>query len=805
MPFASYPERCGATAQATWGDKQRARAAFVLAIVGISAGACARRQPPPRPLTGVVEGIVADPLGQGATDVMVELTTDPPDGRVPIAAAKTGTAGTFRMDGVPAGRYLLRARRRSFAGAAASVTVGEGAVRVELRLAALARLRGRIEDGHRTPIPLAHVLVFAVAEASAPTFHEARADANGHFSVDDLTAGAYRLLIEAPGLGTAAAGPVTAPDADVVVVIPGESRSVTGLVTRLGHPARGVRVHLGGESVSEPRMTETDIAGQFAFPGLGPGNYALRAESGALVSPVVADVIVGAASQVRQIDLVLDDAAFVRGRVVDDGGAGLSGALVRVDLIPATGLWSSVETDGTGSWISPPIPPGKYQLRPRRAGYTARRTVVVDVPPRNRAASSIAPASEAIALGLLRTGEIVGRIVAENGAPIAGAKVHDRPATIEELGVIATPLPAAAAAASAATGALAVGDGQFAARQAQSGADGRFVLTDVPPGRLRVEILHPSAVPFRGRPLVLPPGGRLDLGALILARAALLSGHVTDDAGLPLAGVRVAAGRTAAGGATDASLYAVTGSDGEFALPLAPGEHAVVATMQGRLDAEVVVHVTPDAIPRPVTLRFAKAGNRELSGVVKDTDGRPLAGARVSAFPGRAAAMPSTGPEASALGTATTDPGGHFRLSALPDAALRIEVGHPRYAPFAMDVEGAATPVAARTELVMSVPVPGGISGEVHESVTGGPVARFEIDAQGPAGATAHFPERGRRADPKRGPFHFVLAPLAPGAWILRARAPGYGPVDRQIVVPAAGTLGDASIRDVRLELRRGS
>jgi hypothetical protein len=84
-------------------------------------------------------------------------------------------------------------------------------------------------------------------------------------------------------------------------------------------------------------------------------------------------------------------------------------------------------------------------------------------------------------------------------------------------------------------------------------------------------------------------------------------------------------------------------------------------------------------------------------------------------------------------------------------------------------------------------------------------VARFEIDAQGPAGATAHFSAPGRRADAKRGPFHFVLEPLTPGGWILRARAPGYGPVDRQIVVPPGGTLGEASVRDVRLELHRGS
>lgn len=608
MPFASYPARLRSRAAAGGALAP----AFALAIAAISGSACSDSPHAPPPELGAVEGAVFDPLGHPVSEVVVELTTDPPDGRVPIATARTAPGGAFKLERVPLGNYQLRAKRRTFAVAVSPVVVAPGIVQADMHLVALVRLRGRIEDGHATAVPLAHVIAFAVAEASSPTLHETRADAWGHFSLDDLQPGAYRLLIEAPGLGTAAAGPVTAPDAEVLVVFPGESRSVTGLVTRLGRPAHGVRVHLGGEAVSEPRMTETDTAGRFAFPGLGPGTYALRAESGAFVSPVVSDVVVAAVSQLRQIDLALDEATFLHGRVVDDGGVGVPGALVRLDLIPATGLWASVDTDGQGDWNSPPLPPGRYQLRARRAGYTARRTVVVDLPPRRDLATtptSSAPVS--VRLALLRTGELVGRVVADDGTPVAGAKIHDRPATVEELGVIASPLPAAATAASAAPGALGVGDARIASRQAQSGSDGRFALVDVPPGRLRIEILHPSAVPFRGRPLTLPPGGTLDLGTLALARAARLSGHVVDSDGRPAAGARVTA-RGNTGVVPDSGLYAVTGRDGDFSLPLGPGEHAVVASMDGRPDAEAIVRVSRGSVPIPVTLRFAKAGN--LSG-----------------------------------------------------------------------------------------------------------------------------------------------------------------------------------------------
>ena len=389
------------------------------------------------------------------------------------------------MERIPAGDYLLRVRLRSFAVATAPVTSAAGATaQATLRLQALVALKGRIEDGHHTAVPLAHVLAFAVAEAAGPTVHEARADAAGRFTLGDLTAGSYRLLIDAPGLGTAAAGPVTAPDPDVVVILPGESRSVTGLVTRQGQPAARVRVHLGGDAVFEPRVTETDAGGRFAFPGLGPGTYALRAESGAAVSPVVPDVVVGTDSQLHQVDLALGPAGFVRGRVVDDRGAALAEATVRIDMVPADGAVGAARTDGTGAWASPPLPPGKYLLRARRPGWSARRTTIVTVAREGETSG----AQDATTLVLSRTGEISGRIVADDGAPIAGAKIHDRSAFVEELGVISSPLPGAAAAAALPAGARPGGESRAGTRQTISDANGRFVLADVPPGRLRIEI-----------------------------------------------------------------------------------------------------------------------------------------------------------------------------------------------------------------------------------------------------------------------------------------------------------------------------
>ena len=274
----------------------------VLIALSVYSACRSRGSPSSGSTTGRVEGWVTDlgkrPLG----DVVVEIGADPPDGRVPIGHARTTSAGAFRVDRIPAGRYGLTTRHPTHAPARALVTVqAGGTARAELRLTPFATLEGRIEDAHGTPVPLAQVVAVALgastpgagASANAPTFHESYADARGRFELGDLTPGTYRLLIEAPGLGTASAGPMTTPDHDVVIVLPGESRSIAGIVTHAGHPVPGAHVHLGGETLSETRTTETDLTGRFAFPGIGPGAYAARAELGPLVSAVVSDIAVG--------------------------------------------------------------------------------------------------------------------------------------------------------------------------------------------------------------------------------------------------------------------------------------------------------------------------------------------------------------------------------------------------------------------------------------------------------------------------------------------------------------------------------
>ncbi|MES1158197.1 MAG: carboxypeptidase-like regulatory domain-containing protein, partial [Haliangium ochraceum] len=182
-----------------------------------------------------------------------------------------------------------------------------------------------------------------------------------------------------------------------------------------------------------------------------------------------------------------------------------------------------------------------------------------------------------------------------------------------------------------------------------------------------------------------------------------------------------------------------------------------------------------------VELRLGRADGT-IEGLVRDDAGRPLAHARLAARPSRAGSPPNESPAA----TTTTDAGGHFRLARLPAGELRIEVAHPDYP----RISAPATPGQFAA---IVVPVPGGVLGEVRGRATGGLVPHARVEASGPEGATA-------AADTKT-TGTFRLLHLAPGAWRIRASAPKMRSAEQEIDVPPSPTLGEPSVRNLRIDL----
>jgi hypothetical protein len=209
-------------------------------------------------------------------------------------------------------------------------------------------------------------------------------------------------------------------------------------------------------------------------------------------------------------------------------------------------------------------------------------------------------------------------------------------------------------------------------------------------------------------------------------------------------------------------------------------------------DRSVTVRVGVGA-PPDATVRLARADGA-LDGAVRDVVGRPIARARVIAWPAPSGSSPGGPLPAIAEGVAplastTTDPGGHFTLSRLPRTMLLLEVKHADY-PQVAEMVDLSTP--ARPSPVIKLPIPGAIEGEVRERVTGATVSTYRLEARGPDG---------RFASATRKSGAFMLSRLFPGRWTLSARAPGYITAETVVDVPASSTLGEASIRNLRVEI----
>ncbi|MEM7203174.1 MAG: sigma-70 family RNA polymerase sigma factor [Planctomycetota bacterium] len=241
--------------------------------------------------------------------------------------------------------------------------------------------------------------------------------------------------------------------------------------------------------------------------------------------------------------------------------------------------------------------------------------------------------------------DVVGVVVAEDGAPLRGAWVHVR--REDEAGVPTALQP---------TGHVTPG---FVV---QTDRQGRFELPGLYPGWFACSARADGYPPERSFHTARA-GATVDV-RLTLARALVLSGTVRDLDGRAVAGVRVRVGP----GTDDARRHAVTDAAGRYRLEgVRPsGDKAVAVGPDGmRAESEVTGRPGGTATWDP-TLNAGRA----FSGWVRDDIGRPLAGWWVDAvcdrWPGWRARF-------------RTGADGGFAAVQCPRGPLRVEVFDPRH------------------------------------------------------------------------------------------------------------------------------
>jgi carboxypeptidase family protein len=561
-----------------------------------------------------------------------------------------------------------------------------------------------------------------------------------------------------------------------------------------GKPAVGAQVNVaakrGGRGAWRESLSrgKTGDDGSFRVSGLAEGPFLVRAvasragptpedpsDAGALLDSVgvAGQTAPGAehdkdpsaplwkarlrnvAAGTNDLELVLAEPLAVRGRVVDDVGAPVSRfhvAATTEDLgegyeETVSGLFEA--DDGTFALIG--FSPGAWSVNAKADDHDPGEGVHVQV-----------PSEGTVVIALTRAGRIAGTVVDPAGQGVAGASVSARLGTS--------------------------GRNRWESREATTGKDGSFEITDVPASSSNVVATADDFAPSAASVVEVAPGERVAGIVLALTQGGRLEGEIYTSAGAPDPGRGImaqnfaAAGRGGGSGESDAA--------GRFVIEhLAPGPYQVMAMPSPRQlsrlsegdQAEIMnqLKMTSVEIVEGETTHVVLGGSPKspvrVFGRVTSA-GKPLA-------KGVVMATREGGSMLSSLKMDQTDEDGRYKfvLDQPGDYTLIAsrQMGGDDGAEFQETI-----PEQAEIEIDLALPL-GSISGTVLDT-EGHPRANVRVSAQQEQAALGLLGLSGGRDSRTDEQGHFRFDGLKPGTYTLRARAEGLGALVRSGVAVTA-------------------
>ena len=277
----------------------------------------------------------------------------------PPAVRTTGADGSFDFGVQPSGTYDVAASAPGKTSAIVHVVLNDPLARpapdrLELRLVACASsVAGTILDASGTPIPHANVRLDRIVGV--------KTDAQGAYR---LCAPRRKVSIvyDADGYGAVALTIDVRGDVrQDVVLVPEGTLPIRAVRADDGQPVPGAHVsvwpQLRGVDHPAPAYAVTDPEGRALVGGLVPGMYSVTAFSDSLASrgPATAQVNVGANPE---IVLRLDATARIRGKVVSSGVPIAGAEVVAVRKVPAASS-SPSRSQADGTFVLDRVPLGE--------------------------------------------------------------------------------------------------------------------------------------------------------------------------------------------------------------------------------------------------------------------------------------------------------------------------------------------------------------------------------------------------------------------------------------------------------------
>ncbi|MFL5438455.1 MAG: carboxypeptidase regulatory-like domain-containing protein [Myxococcales bacterium] len=454
---------------------------------------------------GMLQGIVRDLAGKTVAAAVVRASPQFGD---PVGEARTDTTGAYQLANVPAGRVVVSAVRDGAAlGARQVADVPEGGVaRLDLTLAEEGLLTGRALRKTGVPV-LDGSATVQISPASGGRFGMAadsgavQVDPDGSYRAS-VPAGSYRITAAQAGAPASMRGPGNAVFATVEagqtvardVTVDDAADPQTGLSGTVlepgGAPSAGALVMVLNPSGSRViAVAQADETGGFHVDRARadlPDVFDVSAVNGGRMGRT------SVTSKQTQAAIQLQPAASLRGRVA---------SAAKVDGFSMT---ISLKQGGRTAFFGGGGGPMQRQLQ-----FAGDQFVADDLPATDvlvhvatndgrtgeGAASLVSGQASQVDIALQDAGNVLGRVVDENGAAVSGAFV-----TLDHSPSVG-------------------GDERI------SGTDGRFRLINVAPGDHSYLIFSAGFRSATGN-LSLQPGQALDLGTVQMTRSSTPPGNV---------------------------------------------------------------------------------------------------------------------------------------------------------------------------------------------------------------------------------------------------------------------------------------
>ncbi len=246
---------------------------------------------------GGVSGAVLQAAGNGVPGARVWLWSVDAEGALERVVGRTQTVaeGRFRIDRIPAGRFVLEARRRGYGegrSAVFDVSAGAFSYGAEIRLGDESVLAGQIVDGRGVPVAEGWISATPYEDSSVRVRIRVRAGADGRVALHSLTPGDYEVAVGGPGrgrvelgvlrltVGTTDLGQLTLEAGGALRItvfqpgyVPavGERVTLRDLIGRTPEPWRDARDPTVSRTSTRLRVTDTN--GTVLVPDLAPGLY----------------------------------------------------------------------------------------------------------------------------------------------------------------------------------------------------------------------------------------------------------------------------------------------------------------------------------------------------------------------------------------------------------------------------------------------------------------------------------------------------------------------------------------------------